>query len=153
MGPDDFSAVAYVTPVMDASLYDILRGTFGDGRRVESVSSEAWRERSIISNLDRILNTRRGAIAHLPEFGLPDISDVYRDMPGSIAELQRSIATVVETFEPRLRHVRVEHQSTDPYAMQLVFLLTAETSGGERIRFKTMFSSEEEAHVVPATRR
>ena len=134
---------------MEASVYDILRGTFGDGRRLASVSPGTWRERSILSNLDRLMNTRRGALSHLPDFGLPDLSDVYRDMPGSIAELQRSIEASVETFEPRLRRVRVEHQATDRYAMQLVFLLTAETLDGERIRFKTTFSSDEEAHVVP----
>lgn len=138
---------------MDASLYDVLRGTFSDGRRVESVSPESHRERSIIANLGRLLNTRRGAIAHLPDYGLPDISEVYRDMPGSVVELQRAIEAAVETYEPRLRHVRVEHQATDRYAMQLVFLLTAETFHGERIRFKTTFSSEEEAHVTPATSR
>ncbi len=134
---------------MEASIYDILRGTFGDGRRVASVSTDAWRERSIISNLDRLMNTRRGALSHLSEYGLPDISDVYRDMPGSITELQQAIESAVETYEPRLQHVRVEHQSTDRYSMQLVFLLTAETLNGERIRFKTTFSSEDEAHVAP----
>ncbi len=138
---------------MEASLYDVLRGHFSDGRRIESVPAASHRERSIIANLGRLLNTRRGALAHLPEYGLPDISDVYRDMPGSVVDLQRAIAAAVETFEPRLRHVRVEHQATDRYAMQLVFLLTAETLYGERIRFKTTFSSDEEAHVTPAAVR
>lgn len=138
---------------MEASLYDVLRGHFSDGRRIESVSSDSHRERSIIANLGRLLNTRRGALAHLPEYGLPDISDVYRDMPGSIVELQRAIEAAVETYEPRLRRVRVEHQATDRYAMQLVFLLSADTLYGERIRFKTTFSSDEEAHVTPATGR
>lgn len=134
---------------MEASIYDVLRGTFGDGRRLESVSPSGWRERSILSNLDRLMNTRRGALSHLPAYGLPDLSDVYRDMPGSIGELQRAIEEAVEAYEPRLRRVRVEHQATDRYAMQLVFLLTAETTGGERLRFKTTFSSDDEARVAP----
>lgn len=134
---------------MEASLYDVLRGTFADGRRLESLSPSVWRERSILSNLDRLMNTRQGALAHLPNYGVPDLSDVYRDMPGSIGELQRAIAGAVETYEPRLRGVRVEHQATDQYAMQLVFLLTAVTPSGEQVRFKTTFSSDEEAHVAP----
>ena len=138
---------------MEASLYDVLRGSFADGRRLESASPDSHRERSIIANLGRLLNTRRGAIGHLPDYGLPDISEVYRDMPGSVVELQRAIEAAVEIYEPRLRRVRVEHQATDRYAMQLVFLLTAETTRGERIRFKTTFSSEEEAHVTPALNR
>jgi type VI secretion system protein len=136
---------------MEASLYDVLRGTFIDGRRLASVSRGTWRERSIISNLDRLMNTRRGALSHLPDYGLPDLSDVYRDMPGSIIELQSAIEAAVETYEPRLRRVRVEHQATDRYAMQLVFLLTAESLDGERIRFRTTFSSEEEARVTPVS--
>jgi type VI secretion system protein len=134
---------------MEASIYDVLRGTFGDGRRLESVSRSTWRERSILSNLDRLMNTRQGALSHLPDYGVPDLSDVYRDMPGSIAELQQSIANAVETYEPRLRHVRAEHQETDQYAMQLVFLLTAKTLDGDRVRFRTVFSSDEEARVAP----
>jgi type VI secretion system protein len=134
---------------MEASLYDVLRGTFADGRRLESLSPSGWRERSILSNLERLMNTRQGAVAHLPDYGVPDLSNVYRDMPGSITELQRSIADAVETYEPRLRHVRVEHLNTDQYAMQLIFLLTAVTARGERVRFKTTFSSDEEAHVSP----
>lgn len=134
---------------MEASIYDVLRGTFGDGRRLESVNPSGWRERSILSNLDRLMNTRRGALSHLPDYGLPDLSDVYRDMPGSITELQQTIAASVEAYEPRLRRVRVEHQATDRYAMQLVFLLTAETIDGERLRFKTTFSSDDEARVAP----
>lgn len=138
---------------MEASLYDVLRGRFADGRPLASVSPEAHRERSILSNLGRLLNTRRGALQHLPEYGLPDISEVYRDMPGSVVELQRAIEALLERFEPRLRRVRVEHQATDRYAMQLVFLLSAETLHGERIRFKTTFSSDEEAYVAPASGR
>ncbi len=134
---------------MNASLYDVLRGRFGDGRRVEAVPPEARREVSIVSNLDRLLNTRQGALAHLPAYGLPDLCEVYRDMPGSVVQLKRAVEAAVEAFEPRLRRVRVEHQSTDRFAMQLVFLLTAETLDGNRVRFKTTFSSEEEAHVSP----
>lgn len=134
---------------MEASLYDVLRGTFADGRRLESLSPSAWRDRSILSNLERLMNTRQGALAHLPGYGVPDLSDVYRDMPGSIAELQQAIEVTIETYEPRLRRVRVEHQATDQYAMQLVFLVTAESLDGERVRFRTTFSSDEEAHVLP----
>ncbi len=134
---------------MNASLYDVLRGRFGDGRPVESVSPSARREHSIVSNLDRLLNTRREALSHLADYGLPDISEVYRDMPGSLEELKRAIETAVETYEPRLRRVHVEHEPTERYEMQLVFLLTAETLDGDHVRFKTTFSSEEEAHVTP----
>lgn len=134
---------------MNASLYDVLRGRFGDGRLVESVNPRAHREYSIVANLDRLLNTRREALSHLEDYGLPDISEVYRDMPESLVQLKRAIETSVETFEPRLRRVHVEHQPTDRYEMQLVFLLTAETLDGDQVRFKTTFSSEEEAHVTP----
>ena len=137
---------------MKASLYDVLRGTFADGRRLESMSPNVWRDRSILSNLERLMNTRQGAISHLPDYGVPDLSDVYRDMPGSIGELQQSIARTVQAYEPRLRRVHVEHQETDQYTMQLVFLLTAVTLDGEQVRFKTTFSSEEEARVSPFQR-
>jgi type VI secretion system protein len=135
---------------MRISLYDRLSGRFADGRRIEQVSREEQLLQSIISNLTRLFNTRRGSILHLPEYGLPDITDVYRDVPDSIVELQGIIKEVVEKYEPRLRRVRVEHEKTDPFAMRLEFLLSGEMVDGARVGFQTTFSSSESARVYTA---
>ncbi len=128
---------------MDVSLLDVLQGRFADERPV----GEEVRIRSVLANLQRLLNARRGAVGHLPAYGLPDITEVYRDMPDSIGLLQQAIKETIETYEPRLTRVRVEHRSADRAAMRLVFLISAELTGGERVRFETTFSSTAAAEV------
>ena len=116
--------------------------------RISEVDEQRHRILSILDNLSRLFNTRRGSIAHLPEYGLPDITAVYRDLPLSIDGLRRAIKETVTTFEPRLKRVRVEHQKTDPYGMRLTFLLSAELLSGEKVQFQTMFTSSELARVT-----
>ncbi len=133
---------------MDVSLLDLLQGSFTDGSPVgEAVRGEDARIRSVLSNLQNLLNARRGAVGHLPAYGLPDISEVYRDMPDSIALLQQAIKETIETYEPRLARVRVEHRSADRHAMRLVFLISGEMAGGPRVRFETTFSATNAAKV------
>lgn len=134
---------------MEAGLFAVLHGRFIDGRPVQEVSRDEHRALSIVGNLNYLFNTRRGSLAHLPDYGLPDISEVYRDMPGSIVMLQQSIKEAVETYEPRLCRVRVEHKDTDRFAMRLVFHLSGEMIDGQRVRFQTIFSSNELAKVNP----
>lgn len=135
---------------MDVSLLDVLQGHFADGLPVgEADHGEEVRIRSVLANLQRLLNARRGAVGHLPAYGLPDISEVYRDMPDSIAILQQAIRETIETYEPRLARVRVEHRSADRAAMRLVFLISAELTGGARVRFETTFSTTAAAEVSP----
>ena len=58
---------------MDLSLLDVLQGRFADGRPVgEAVQGEEVRIRSVLGNLQRLLNARAGAVGHLPTYGLPD---------------------------------------------------------------------------------
>lgn len=134
---------------MKASLFDVLRGRFEDGRALDRVPVESWPPASVLSNLRILFSTRRGALSHLPDYGLPDIVEVYRDMPDSVEPLQRALKQAVEAYEPRLRRVRIEHRVTDPYAMRLVFLLSGELDGGERVRFQTTFSSNASVEVGP----
>jgi type VI secretion system protein len=132
---------------MQAGLFDVLYGRFSDGRRIEDTPGEEHLVLSVISNLNRLFNTRRGAILHLPDYGLPDISEIYRDMPYSLTGLQQAIRDAVEKYEPRLRRVRIEHQKTDPYSMRLEFVLHAELPNRQRVLLQTTFSSNELANV------
>lgn len=137
---------------MEASVYDVLTGTFADGRPVTSVRKERRRLWSVVSNLNRLFNTRRGSVEHLPDYGLPDMLTVYRDAPRSIDELRRAIKDLVESYEPRLRRVRVKHRETDDYEMRVMFLLEAELVDGPQVRFETTFASHDSARVEPMGR-
>jgi len=132
---------------METGLVDVLNGQFLNGLSVHEVDKLQLRVLSILDNLNRLFNTRRGAIDHLPDYGLPDITQVYRDLPYSVEGLRQSIKAAIERYEPRLRRVRVEHEKGDPYAMRITFLLSAEMMRGQKVQFQTTFASHELAEV------
>lgn len=137
---------------MRAGLYDILSGEFADGRPVDSVSEDDQYILSIVSNLNYLFNSRQGAIKHLPGYGLPDITEIYRDIPDSIQKLKQAIQKAVEEYEPRLKHIRVHYKETDSSSFRIVFILTASLLNDERVKFQTTFSSQEKAQVATQIR-
>jgi len=131
--------------VMKSSIYDILRGSFRYENRPQHPLPEQHRRiLSIVENLDRLFNTRRGTIQHMADYGLPTISEIYRDLPESIPHLESAIRLAVETYEPRLTNVRVRHcQKPDrSFGLTLAFILSADVAGKHAIQFKTTFQSE-----------
>lgn len=136
---------------MQTGLFEVLRGRFSDGTPLDAVHEQELRTRSVIDNLNRLLNSRQGTIAHMPDYGLPNLGEIYRDAPETIELFRAAIRETVEKYEPRMRRVRVTHEPSDPHAGRLVFLLTGELVGGERVQFETTFA--EQVRVNPAGRR
>lgn len=136
---------------MDAGLYDLLLGHFADGTPVETVGRAERRVQSVVSHLRYLFNTRRGSLAHLPDYGLPDVADAYRDHADPGEPLRAALKEIIERYEPRLRRVRVESRETDAHAMRLILLVTGETAEGERLRLETTFSVTDPAEVQPVS--
>ncbi|GAB4255126.1 MAG: type VI secretion system baseplate subunit TssE [Thermoleophilia bacterium] len=132
---------------MQAGLYDVLRGRFYGGTMLADVPEHERRIQSVMSNLNRLFNTRQGSLAHLPDYGLPEAATIYRDAEYPIEELRKNIKEVVEKYEPRLRRVHITHQGTDDDRFRLSFLITAELERGERVRFQTTFATNDLVHV------
>jgi len=127
---------------MKCGLFDALTGRFADGTRLSDAPESEHRLRSILGNLARLFNTRRGTLAHVPEFGLPDISDVSRAAPAEVEAIRRAIRESVERFEPRLRQVRVDQDTSDTSSPYLVFLLSAEIAQLGRVQFQTTIRTD-----------
>ncbi|MBT8399514.1 MAG: type VI secretion system baseplate subunit TssE [Rhodothermia bacterium] len=137
---------------MHAGLYDILRGQFADGQPIETVPESAHRLNSVISNLTGLLNSRRHAVEHLPDFGLPDLGSLYREMPESGQDLRKYIKDLVEKYEPRLSKVRVREEPAEASSMRVTIIVTGELDG-RRVRLQTTFASNEAVQVDQYTRR
>lgn len=135
--------------MVNAGLFDVLRGRFYDGTPVASASDHTHRMQSVMSNLNRLFNTRQGTIEHLPEYGLPDAATIYRDAKYPVEELRKNIREAVEKFEPRMRRVHIERQADDHEQMRLSFLITGELENGERVRFRTEFGTSDLVAVSP----
>ncbi|MBI1926582.1 type VI secretion system baseplate subunit TssE [Candidatus Poribacteria bacterium] len=137
---------------MEVGLFEALTGHFLSGERIDAVPREQRRRQSIIDHLTFLLNTRRGSIGHLPNYGLPDISSVYRDMPQSVQILKRAMREIIEAYEPRLmKPVRVEEEEQERHSGDfiLTFLITAEIVDGGSVRFQTRFKNSGVAEIQP----
>ena len=93
---------------MKTGLFECLTGRFLDGNPVDSVPEGYLKTKSIMDHLFRILNTRRGSIQHLADYGIPDFSEIYRSTPEGMRRLQEAIRNTVKKYEPRLKNIQVD---------------------------------------------
>jgi len=63
--------------------------------------------RSVQIHLAQLLNTRQGSLAYLPDYGLPDLGDIYQALPQSISTLVKIIEKVIHKYEPRILNLCV----------------------------------------------
>ncbi len=138
---------------MDAGLYDVLRGQFYDGTPLPDVPQKDQRLKSVLSNLNRLFNTRRGALPHMPEYGLPEAAIIYRDAQYPLEELRKNIREAVENYEPRLRRVRVDRQPDADDSNRIAFLISGELQNGDRVRLQTKISTNDLVQVSPLAHR
>jgi type VI secretion system protein len=134
---------------MNQGLYESLTGRFFDGTPVDAVPAKSRRVRSIMDHLNRLFNTREGSLSHLKDYGLPDISEVYRRMPEGREELREAVRRAVERYEPRLKRVRVVQRESDSGQFKLVFILSGELKEGGVVRFQTTFTSMGSTSIAP----
>jgi type VI secretion system protein len=135
------------------SLFEKLADQYADGTPISAVPAEQRRAKSIADHLWRMFNTRQGAIPHLPDYGLPDITEIYRKLPASLKELETTILSLANKYEPRLERVRIRPLPTNPSEFRLNFELSATVRNGERISFQTSFHTSGETQVQPLRAR
>lgn len=81
------------------SLYDILYGNFAGGLDLNTVSETDQVILSVLDNMQRILNCRAGTLAHLPDYGLPDMTAILQGMPASAHQLMSTLSAVLLKYE------------------------------------------------------
>ncbi|HEX7510419.1 MAG TPA: type VI secretion system baseplate subunit TssE [Chitinivibrionales bacterium] len=134
---------------MNQGLFESITGHFLDQTPITGIAPAGRRIVSIMDHLNRLFNTREGSLPHLKDYGLPDISDIYRKMPHGIEELQKAIKRTIERYEPRLHKIKVVPKDTDPKEFRLVFILTGELREGGLVRFQTTFTSMGNSSITP----
>lgn len=99
---------------------------------------------AIKDHLVVLLNTRRGSITHLEDFGLPDLADIYKGYPESLHYLGAEIKRTVEKYEPRLVHLKIElvSSSTDRFEANYAIKGYLQDTDGKAaaVTFRTMIS-------------
>ncbi|AIR62110.1 type VI secretion system lysozyme-like protein [Cedecea neteri] len=123
------------------SLYDMLLGNFSGELPLQQVSEENQVILSVLDNMQRILNCRAGTLAHLPDYGLPDMTKILQGMPGTAHQLINALASVLLKYEPRLQSINVALlEQTQPG--ELRYAIDAELKGLGLVRYGTEFMPE-----------
>ncbi len=123
------------------SLYDMLYGNFDGGLDLHSVSEENQLILSVLDNMQRILNCRAGTLAHLPDYGLPDMTKILQGMPGTAHQLITTLSAVLLKYEPRLSRINVVMQEQIQPG-ELRYAIDAELKGVGLVRYGTEFMPE-----------
>ena len=123
------------------SLYETLFGNFSGGLDLHSVSEENQLILSVLDNMQRILNCRAGTLAHLPDYGLPDMTKILQGMPGTTHELMGILSSVLLKYEPRLKRIDVVLLE-QAIPGELRYAIDAELKGIGLVRYGTEFMPE-----------
>ncbi len=135
---------------MQHGLFEILTGSGGSATGPASLPNGADRARSIRDHLDRLLNARQGALAHMPDYGLPDLAQLYQGLPYTLDRLAAEVRRTILRYEPRLEEVAVVPRQRPRGAPVLHIDIHATIRGGGTVRFRTLFLSGGQARVLPA---
>ena len=123
------------------SLYEMLSGNFSGGLSLNQVSEQNQVILSVLDNMQRILNCRAGTLAHLPDYGLPDITKTLQGMPGTPHQLITTLSAVLLKYEPRLSRINVVMQE-QMQPGELRYAIDAELKGVGLVRYGTEFMPE-----------
>lgn len=128
-------------PHKTPSLYEMLTGHFTGGLELHQVSEQNQIILSVLDNMQRILNCRAGTLSHLPDYGLPDMSNTLQGLPGTAHQLMSTLSDVLLKYEPRLKRVDVVIlEQTQPG--ELRYAIDAELKGLGLVRYGTEFMPE-----------
>ena len=115
-------------------MYDLLIGYFPsegaepsdvDGSYFDLFSEEKKWRLSVVENLRKILQSRQGSVEHLPDFGLPDIFQMYIESGYSFDNLKKKIRDTILKYEPRIASVKVEEPHFDKDNMHISLRILA----------------------------
>jgi type VI secretion system protein len=122
-------------------LFETVTGHFANGAPVSIFDSQTQAFLSVQDNIQRILNSRRNGLAHLPDYGLGDLSEIHHHLPSSAHKLKREIEATLLKYEPRLTSIAIYIEETEP-GMLLSFTMSCHLRQSGLVRFGTHFTPD-----------
>lgn len=120
------------------SLYDKLLGQIG-GEPLDAYDDRTLEILSVQQNIRRILNTRAGALKHLPDYGLPDLANIYKALPASAHRLRQQLEATLLVYEPRIGSIEVAYIDTSDPGILVSYEMTCHLRKAGLVRFGTYF--------------
>lgn len=90
--------------------------------------------RSILKNLQRILNSRLGHAPAQMDLGMPPPSDIVQAAPDAVGLVQKNLRACIEKYEPRLTSVEITRVESDQDVLTLRFQVTGRIAGARDAR-------------------
>ena len=128
-------------------LFEKITGHFANGVMVDDFDAATQTFLSVMDNIQRILNSRRNCLLHMPDYGLDDLTEVYRDLPASTLRLKRVMEQTLLKYEPRLKAIDIEIADAEP-GMLLSFMLTCHLQQAGLVRFGTHFFPDGKTRLI-----
>jgi type VI secretion system protein len=123
------------------SLYEMLLQNFDSDLDLHQISEEDQHTLSVLDNMQRILNSRAGTLAHLPDYGLPDMGQILQGLPATAHGLMRSMQETLTRYEPRLTAVNIQLlPQTQPGHLE--YSLDVQLKSGRQVMFGTTLAAE-----------
>ncbi|HET7332490.1 type VI secretion system baseplate subunit TssE [Dyella sp.] len=119
-------------------LFEKVTGHLANGAAVDDFDAATQTFLSVQDNIQRILNSRRNGLLHVPDYGLDDLTEVYRDLPASTLRLKRVMEHTLLKYEPRLKAIDIEIAQIER-DMLLSFTMTCHLHQTGLVRFGTHF--------------
>lgn len=123
---------------MALTIFDKLLGSLDHHASGDIEPEQIYR--SISTHLMRLLNSRRGSLSHLPDYGIPDLAEIYQNLPYSINRLIQAMKQTIEKYEPRLVKVRVIQKPATNNDYLLHLEIHGQLFSGELMQFDSFFS-------------
>ncbi|WP_346806159.1 type VI secretion system baseplate subunit TssE [Enterobacter chuandaensis] len=128
-------------PRNSPSLCEMLYGNFVGDLDLQHISEENQVILSVLDNMQRILNCRAGTLAHIPDYGLPDMTTILQGLPGTAHKLMSTLSAVLLKYEPRLKKIDVVLLEQNVPG-ELRYAIDAELKGIGLVRYGTEFKPE-----------
>lgn len=99
---------------------------------------------SIVDHLRKMLNTRQGNVPIADDYGVPDFLDFLQSYPDSVREIESSLKSAIERYEPRLSGTSVTFMPDENDSLTLRFQISARLAieGERQVYFETMVDTD-----------
>lgn len=128
-------------------LFEKVTGYFADGVDIDTFDAATQTFLSVRDNIQRILNSRRNGLLHLPDYGLDDLSEVYGDLPAACLRLRNLIEATLLKYEPRLKSIEIHMADVESNTL-LSFTLTCHLHQAGLVQFGTHFMPDGRSRLV-----
>ncbi len=104
---------------------------------------------SVLSHLQRILNTKQGNVPIAEDYGVPDFTDFLNSFPVSVKEIEKAIRLAIQKYEPRLTAVRVSFipQEEDPLSIRFQITAKLLTESRTQVYIETIVGSDGKINI------